>query len=114
MSNHLHNIIIVGGGAGGLELATKLGKKLGKKGKAKITLVDCELTHIWKPLLHEVAAGTLNTYEDEVSYPALAYKNHFIYRIGRMDSLDRDKKEISLAPTHDKHGIEYITRRTFT
>ncbi len=113
MSQDLHHIIIVGGGAGGLELATKLGNKLGKKGRAKITLVDCELTHVWKPLLHEVAAGTLNTYEDEVSYPALAYKNNFIYRIGRMDTLDRENKQISLAPTRDPHGIEYIPRRTF-
>lgn len=112
-STDLHHIIIVGGGAGGLELATKLGNKLGKKGKAKITLVDSELTHVWKPLLHEVAAGTLNTYEDEVSYPALAYKNHFIFRIGRMDTLNRDAQEISLAPTLDKNGIEYIPRRSF-
>ncbi len=112
-SMDLHHIIIVGGGAGGLELASSLGKKLGKKGKAKITLVDSELTHIWKPLLHEVAAGTLNTYEDEVSYPALAYKNHFIFRLGRMDTLDRKHKEISLAPTLDQNGIEYIPRRTY-
>ncbi len=109
----LHHIIIVGGGGGGLELATSLGKKLAKKGKAKITLVDCELTHVWKPLLHEVAAGTLNTYEDEVSYPALAYKNHFTFRLGRMDTLNRELKKISLAPTSDKNGIEYIPRRTF-
>jgi len=109
----LHQIIIVGGGAGGLELATSLGRKLGKKGKASITMVDCELTHVWKPLLHEVAAGTLNTYEDEVSYPALAYKNHFVFRLGRMDALNRELKEISLAPTLDKDGIEYIPRRTF-
>ncbi len=112
-STDLHHIIIVGGGAGGLELATSLGRKFSKKGKAKITMVDCELTHVWKPLLHEVAAGTLNTYEDEVSYPALAYKNHFIFRLGRMDTLDRERKEISLAPTFDKNGIEYIPRRTF-
>ena len=112
-SKDLHHIIIVGGGAGGLELATRLGRKFGKKGKAKVTMVDCELTHVWKPLLHEVAAGTLNSYEDEVSYPALAYKNHFIFRIGRMDNLDRERKEISLAPTLDKNGIEYIPRRTY-
>lgn len=112
-SKDLHHIIIVGGGAGGLELATSLGRKFGKKGKAKITMVDCELTHVWKPLLHEVAAGTLNSYEDEVSYPALAYQNHFIFKIGRMDKLDRELKEISLAPTLDKNGIEYIPRRTF-
>ena len=112
-SKDLHHIIIVGGGAGGLELATRLGRKFGKKGKVKVTMVDCELTHVWKPLLHEVAAGTLNSYEDEVSYPALAYKNHFIFRIGRMDNLDRERKEISLAPTLDKNGIEYIPRRTY-
>lgn len=112
-SKDLHHIIIVGGGAGGLELATSLGRKFSKKGKAKITMVDSELTHVWKPLLHEVAAGTLNSYEDEVSYPALAYQNHFIFKIGRMDKLDRELKEISLAPTLDKNGIEYIPRRTF-
>jgi NADH dehydrogenase len=112
-SKDLHHIIIIGGGAGGLELAASLGRKFGKKGKAKITLVDCELTHVWKPLLHEVAAGTLNSYEDEVSYPALAFTNHFIFRLGRMDKLDRACNEISLAPTLDSNDIEYIPRRTF-
>ena len=60
-------IVIVGGGAGGLELATTLGKRVGKKRKAEITLIDQSLTHIWKPLLHEVAAGTLDTHEDEIN-----------------------------------------------
>ena len=59
-----HHIVIVGGGAGGLILATKLGDRLGRCGAARITLVDCALTHIWKPLLHEVAAGTLRTETD--------------------------------------------------
>ena len=62
--NTAHHIVIVGGGAGGLGLATQLGHKLGKAKKARITLVDAHLTHIWKPLLHEVAAGTLNSFED--------------------------------------------------
>ncbi len=35
-----HKIVIVGGGAAGLELATRLGNKLGKKGLAEITLLD--------------------------------------------------------------------------
>ena len=108
----LHKIIIVGGGAGGLELATKLGHKLGKKKKAEITLVDCSKTHLWKPLLHEVAAGTLNSYEDEISYMAQAHWHHFRFRLGRLDSLDRKKKEISLAPTLDDDGNIYIPRRT--
>jgi NADH:quinone reductase (non-electrogenic) len=112
-STELHHIVIVGGGAGGLELAARLGNKLGKKKKAAITLVDATRTHLWKPLLHEVAAGTLNSYEDELSYLALAYKNHFTFRVGRMDTLDRQKQEISLEPTLDENGEEYIPRRTF-
>jgi len=109
----LHHIIIIGGGAGGLELAARLGNKLGKKKKALITLIDCTLTHLWKPLLHEVAAGTLNSYEDELSYLALAHKNHFTFRLGRMDTLNRNKQEISTAPTLDNNGNEYIPSRTF-
>jgi NADH:quinone reductase (non-electrogenic) len=111
--DELHQIIVVGGGAGGLELAARLGNKLGKKKKALVTLIDCTRAHLWKPLLHEVAAGTLNSYEDELSYLALGYKNHFTFRIGRMDTLDRQKQEISLAPTLDENGVEYIPRRTF-
>ena len=113
VSSELHQIFIIGGGAGGLELATILGHKLGKKKKAEITLVDCNRTHIWKPLLHEVAAGSLNSYEDELSYMAQAHWNHFNFRLGRFDHLDRGKKEISLAPTVDEDGNEYIPRRNF-
>ena len=68
----LHRIVIVGGGAGGLELAVILGKKLGQTGKAEITLVDAARTHLWKPLLHQVAAGTLDSRSDEMEYFALA------------------------------------------
>ena len=113
MSKNPHHIIIVGGGAGGLELATKLGDQLGKKGKAVITLVDATLTHLWKPLLHEVAAGSLNSYEDELSYLAQGRWHHFHFRLGKMDRLDRKKQEISLAPSVDDEGNEYIPRRTF-
>src|SRR4029077_13718078 len=45
----LHRIVIVGGGAGGLELATRLGQRLGKRKQAWITLLDRGRTHIWKP-----------------------------------------------------------------
>lgn len=106
-------IIVVGGGAGGLELATKLGKKLGKKGLAEITLVDCNQTHIWKPLLHEVAAGTLDSHEDEIEYLSQARCSHFQFRLGKMDGLDRKRKTISIAPTCNEKGEELIPRRSF-
>jgi NADH dehydrogenase len=58
-----HDVVVVGGGAGGLELATQLGESLGKSGRARITLVDRSRTHIWKPLLHSFATGDLRLYE---------------------------------------------------
>ena len=57
----MQHIVIVGGGAGGLELATRLGRKLGRKGKAQIDLIDTNRIHLWKPLLHEIATGALDS-----------------------------------------------------
>lgn len=108
----LHRITIVGGGAGGLELAVRLGKKLGKKGKAHITLVDAARTHLWKPLLHQVAAGTMDSHADELEYLALARANHFTFRLGRMDGLNRAAKEIYLEPTYDEEGQEILPRQS--
>lgn len=96
MSTKLPHIVIVGGGASGLELATKLGHKLGKKKHAKITLVDQHLTHVWKPMLHEVAAGTIDSNEDELSYAAHAYYHHFHFQVGRLHALDRESKIVTL------------------
>ena len=94
-------IVIVGGGAAGLELATSLGRKLGKKGLAEVTLIDATSTHIWKPLLHEVAAGTLDESE-QVEYLPQGYRNHFNFRLGKMEGLDRKKKEIYVSPTLER------------
>jgi NADH dehydrogenase len=112
MQTQMHEIVIVGGGAGGLELATKLGKQLGKRKRANITLVDCSLTHLWKPLWHEVAAGTLLSHEDELNYIAHAYQHHFNFEFGRLDDLERLHKRIFLSPVVDEHNNEIIPRRT--
>lgn len=104
-------IVIVGGGAGGLELATRLGNSLGRRGRAEVTLVDDTPVHVWKPLLHEAAAGTLDVHDNEVEYLAQAKWHHFKFRLGRMDGLDRRIREISLAPTVDVDGVEILPRR---
>ena len=106
-----HRIVIVGGGAGGLELATRLGRSLGKRKQASIVLVDANLTHIWKPLLHEVAAGSLNSSEDELNYVAQGKWNHFEFQLGRMSGLDRARKRIKLAATLDESGAELLPER---
>lgn len=111
--NNLHHVIIVGGGAGGLELATKLGDSLGKKKKAEITLIDCTRTHVWKPLLHEIAAGSMDPDRHELEYLAQAHWHNFKFRLGRMDGLDRAKREVSLAPYFDEDGNQVIPSRVF-
>jgi NADH dehydrogenase len=97
----VHKIVIVGGGAGGLELATQLGHKWGRKGKAEIHLVDANHTHLWKPLLHEVATGALDSGIDELNYQAHGKKHGFNFHLGKMSDLDRNAKTIKLASIHD-------------
>jgi NADH dehydrogenase len=109
----LHKIVIVGGGAGGLELATQLGNKLGKKGKAEITLVDRARTHIWKPLLHEIAAGSMDTGRHELPYQAQGHWHGFQYRYGEMIGIDRANKRVHLAATYDEDGREVTPDRWF-
>ena len=105
-----HQIVIVGGGAGGLELATRLGKSLGKKKQATITLVDAGMTHLWKPRLHEVAAGVINANMDELSYQAHASRHGFDFVYGRMSDLDRAKQEIEL-DAYVSEGVEVLPKR---
>lgn len=108
----MHKIVIVGGGAGGLELATKLGRKLGRRRKAEIILIDAARTHVWKPLLHEVAAGTLDSHEDELEYLAQAYRCHFRFLLGYVDRIDRTRRTVSISPAYNDEGEEIVPRRS--
>lgn len=110
-----HHIVIIGGGAGGIELATRMGNKLHRNANIKITLVDASFTHIWKPLLHEVAAGTLNSNEDEINYLAHGHINHYHFCLGKMIGLNRKNCEITLAPIlSENHHTQLIPQRTLS
>jgi NADH dehydrogenase len=107
-----HRIVIVGGGAGGLELATKLGDRFGSRKnsskKISVILVDKNRTHLWKPKLHEVAAGSMDLADQELDYIAQAHWHHFNFRMGELIGIDREKRQIQLAPFYDDSG-ELVT-----
>ena len=107
----LHEIVVVGGGAAGLELVTALGDTLGKKRRARITLVEKSRTHIWKPLLHAVAAGGIRRSQHELNYLAQARWHDFIYRFGALDGIDRANKFVHVSATMDEEGREITPAR---
>jgi NADH dehydrogenase len=106
-----HHIVVAGGGAGGLELVTKLGDTLGRKGRARITLVERSRTHLWKPLLHSVAAGSLRRSQHELSYLAQAHWHNFHYTYGEVAGVDRAAKQLKLAAMFDDEGREITPPR---
>ncbi|MBN3146437.1 NAD(P)/FAD-dependent oxidoreductase [Pectobacterium brasiliense] len=111
MTSPTKKIVIVGGGAGGLELATSLGHKLGRKKKAEITLVDRNHSHLWKPLLHEVATGSLDDDMDALSYLAHARNHYFQFQLGMLTDIDREAQQIQLAEVCDEQGDVLVAAR---
>jgi NADH dehydrogenase len=107
----LHRIVVLGGGAAGMELVTRLGNRLGRRGRAAITLVDSARSHLWKPLLHSVAAGGIDPDEHAVNYLAQARWHGFRYHLGEVIGLDRAKREVHLAATFDEEGNEITPPR---
>jgi NADH:ubiquinone reductase (H+-translocating) len=107
------HIVVVGGGAGGLELVTRLGDKLGRSGKARITLIERSRIHLWKPLLHEIAAGSMDLERHAIDYLAQSHWHCFRYRFGEMVGLDRAKREIKVAATYDEEGRFITPERNF-
>ena len=108
----LHRVVIVGGGAGGLELATKLGNSLGRHRRADITLIERARTHFWKPHLHEIAAGSMDIAVYDTDYLAQSHWHSFRYRIGEMTGLDRQRRQVHVAAFTDEDGDRVAPPRT--
>lgn len=113
MDNQVPRIVVVGGGASGLNLVTRLSRKLGRKGLADITLVDENLTHIWKPSLHEFAAGTKGP-EEEISFLEHSNRNGYNFRLGRFAGIQTDTGEVLLDPVTDGNNVELAPQRSIS
>lgn len=105
----MQKIVIVGGGAGGLELVCGLSKKYKKQ--FELILVDKEKTHIWKPHLHEVAAGKLDSHHEQVDYLNLASKFNFEFIWGEMSNLNKEEKTITLREKFNSAGEQFLPER---
>ena len=105
-------IVVVGGGIAGLALATQLGKRLGRTGRADITLLDRVGAHVWKPMLHTFAAGTANSYQQRISFVAQAARCSFHFLPGGMQRIDREAQHITISPVVSAHGDEVLGERT--
>lgn len=113
-SDRLQTIVVVGGGAGGLELATTLGNRLGARRRvprAHVILVDRAATHIWKPLLHEVAAGSMDPHAHQLAYAAQANWHGFEFQQGELLGLDRAARTIRVGAVDDDDGAQILPER---
>jgi NADH dehydrogenase len=103
-------IVVAGGGAGGLELVRRLGAHLGRDG-FDVMLLEPQQTHVWKPLLHEVAAGSLDANLDETGYREHAHRWRYRFFQGRLEGIDREQQQVIVAPILDEDGSELIGRQ---
>jgi NADH dehydrogenase len=105
-------IVIAGGGIAGILLATKLGDQLGRSGRASVALIDNSPTHIWKPMLHTIAAGTRDVQQQQIVYLAHARKHGFTYLPGEVRGLDRERRCVELGEIRTQEGAVIVDSRT--
>jgi NADH dehydrogenase len=111
MASAAHRIVVIGGGAGGLELVTRLGDRFARRGRAQVTLIDRSRTHLWKPLLHEVAAGSIDIHDHQLDFLAQAMWHRFRFVLGALTGLDRTAREVIVAAVRDDEGREILPER---
>jgi NADH dehydrogenase len=92
-----HQIVVVGGGIAGLEIASKLPGSL-RRTSIAVTLVDREPAYVWKPMLHTIAAGTTDVSQHETSYISQARNRRFVFETGELKGIDRKERKVHLNP----------------
>ena len=106
-------LVIVGGGVAGLSIATAMGKRSAASGGElpPVVLVDRDFAHVWKPMLHTIAAGTRDLHQQQTSYIAQARASNFHYEPGELLSVDRKLQQIHLAALRAPDGRVLIPGR---
>src|SRR5580698_680673 len=85
LKKEIKNIVIIGGGFAGINLA----KKLAGSSYYQVTLVDKNNYHFFAPLLYQVATGFLET--SSISYPfrkLFSRNDNIHFRLGECIGVD--------------------------
>ena len=100
-------ILILGGGFGGLYAALELEKTLARDPDVEVTLVNRENFFLFTPLLHEVAASDLDLTDIVNPFRKLLRRVHFFD--GEVVSLDLPARRVvvSHGQEHHHHELEY-------
>ena len=108
-------IIIAGGGIAGLEIATLLARHWRKQRRnaPAVMLLDSDSAHVWKPMLHTIAAGTSDISQQQTPYIAQARDAGFTYQPAELCGLDRAAKEVLVAPFYAADGRLLVPARRF-
>lgn len=77
-------------------------------------LIDAVLTHVWKPSLHEFAAGSRGIGDDEVSFLAHSVRNNYEFHLGYFSGVDTENRIVTLGPVTDDAGEPIAPARTLT
>ena len=67
---HPHRIVVVGGGAAGLRACHPSRRSAWQAQTCRHRADRAQRTHLWKPLLHSVAAGAMDPSEHQLNYLA--------------------------------------------
>ncbi|AFY45686.1 NAD(P)/FAD-dependent oxidoreductase [Nostoc sp. PCC 7107] len=91
-NNPPHQVVIIGGGFGGLYAAKSLAKA-----KVNVTLIDKRNFHLFQPLLYQVATGTLSP--ADISSPlrsVLSKSKNTTVLLGEVNNIDPQAQQVFL------------------
>jgi NADH dehydrogenase len=104
MGDGRKQILILGGGFGGLYTARELEKELGADSKVEITLVNRDNFFLFTPMLHEVAASDLDPADILNPIRKLLKQSRFF--VGNVEAIDLDAKKVKVSHGEGQHPHE--------
>ncbi len=105
--NKKTQILILGGGFGGLYTALHLDRTLARHPDVEVTLVNRENFFLFTPMLHEVAASDLDI--THIVSPVRKLLKHVKIFNGRVENIDLDSRIVSVSHGKERHhhDLEY-------